>query len=193
MRAYAYVVGPQDDLWMNLFDLVGALGFAGRSSFRGLAQVEQQLAETPICYFLFSPVEELAAIRAPAAAIRHARNDQLRLLPMIYMSHEASAQTIAGCVNMGFDDILALPQSPEALQLRLARQLGVPQTFYEAGNYFGPDRRNRISGLEPLAGANRIGGPFRRLHVIRDLDKGVTILREQRVATGAVAAMQTLQ
>jgi CheY-like chemotaxis protein len=193
MRAYAYVVGPQDDLWMNLFDLVGTLGFAGRSSFRGLAQVEQQLAETPICYFLFSPVEDLAPIRTTAAAIRQSQNDRLRFLPMIYMTHEASAQTIASCVNMGFDDIVALPQSPEALKLRLSRQLGVPQTFYEAGNYFGPDRRNRIAGLEQVAAANRVGGPFRRLQIIRDPDKGVTIQREQRVATGAVAAMQTLQ
>lgn len=194
MKAYAYVVGPGDAAWQTLFDMAGDLGFAGVSDYRGISQVEQQAGETPVCYFLFSAVGDLRQLRPVADAIRFSSSRAIRFSPMVYCAEEPSVETIMACINMGFDDILALPQSKPKLRQRLARQIGHNMVFYETEGYFGPDRRNRVASLKPNSVANRIGGPFRRLEITRNLLDGVSVLRDDFFNTQpAVAAMQTLQ
>lgn len=194
MKAYAYVVGPGDAAWQTLFDMAGDLGFAGVSDYRGLSQVEQQADETPVCYFLFSATTDLRDIRPVADAIRFSSSRTIRFSPMVYCAEEPSMDTIMACINMGFDDIVALPQSGPKLRQRLARQIGHSMVFYETAGYFGPDRRNRVAALKPHPVTNRIGGPFRRLEVTRNLLDGVSVLRDEFFSTQpAVAAMQTLQ
>lgn len=194
MKAYAYVVGPGDAAWQTLFDMAGDLGFAGVSDYRGLSQVEQQAGETPVCYFLFSATTDLRDIRPVADAIRFSSSRTIRFSPMVYCAEEPSMDTIMACINMGFDDIVALPQSGPKLRQRLARQIGHSMVFYETAGYFGPDRRNRVAALKPHPVTNRIGGPFRRLEITRNLLDGVSVLRDEFSSTQpAVAAMQTLQ
>ncbi|KRA96603.1 hypothetical protein ASD83_16030 [Devosia sp. Root685] len=190
MKAYAYVVGPQDKAWQTLFDMAGALGFAGVSDFRGLNQVEQQAGETPVCYFLFSAAVDLSALRPVADAIRFSASRAIRFSPMVYCAEDPSVETTMACINMGFDDIVALPQSQPKLRQRLARQIGHSLVFYETAGYFGPDRRNRVAALEPNPSMTRVGGPFRRLEIVRNLLDGVSVLRDEFTD---VAAMQTLQ
>ena len=194
MKAYAYVVGPQDMAWTNLFDLAADLGFAGVSSYRGLSQVAQQAGETPVCYFLFSAVPDVQEIRPIADAIRFSASRAIRFSPMVYCAEDPSMETIMACINMGFDDIVALPQPTEKLRRRLNRQIGQNVVFYETAGYFGPDRRNRVATLKPDPVVHRTGGPFRRLEIVRNLLDGVSVLRDDACsAPPAVAAMQTLQ
>ena len=194
MKAYAYVVGPQDKAWQTLFDMAGDLGFAGVSDYRGISQVEQQAGETPVCYFLFSATADLHALRPVADAIRFSASRAIRFSPMVYCAEDAAVETIMACINMGFDDVVALPQSTVKLRERLGRQIGHNMVFYETAGYFGPDRRNRVAALKPNPVANRIGGPFRRLEIVRNLLDGVSVLRDEFSNPSAdVAAMQTLQ
>ncbi|CAN7576216.1 hypothetical protein [Devosia sp. LjRoot3] len=194
MKAYAYVVGPGDTAWQTLFDMAGNIGFAGVSDYRGISQVVQQAGETPVCYFLFSPVADLSALRPVADAIRFASSRTIRFSPMVYCAEDPSIDTIMACINMGFDDIVALPQSTSKLRERLGRQIGQNMVFYETAGYFGPDRRNRVAALKPNPVANRVGGPFRRLEIVRNLLDGVSVLRDEFSSpSGDVAAMQTLQ
>lgn len=194
MKAYAYVVGPQDMAWTNLFALVGDLGFAGVSSYRGLSQVTRQLDETPVCYFLFSAVPDVRDIRPIADAIRFSASRTVRFSPMVYCAEDPSMETIMACINMGFDDIVALPQNAKKLHERLSRQIDRNVVFYETAGYFGPDRRNRVTIAKPGPETNRTGGPFRRLEIVRNLLDGVSVQRDEFFsAPPAVAAMQTLQ
>jgi|SRR5215217_305338 len=194
MKAYAYVVGPQDVAWTTLFDMAGDLGFAGISDFRGLAQVEEQAGETPICYFLFSAVSDLRALRPLARDIRFSPSAHIRFAPMVYCAESLSVENIMACINMGFDDIVALPQSGPRLQARLARQVDRTVVFYETPGYFGPDRRNRLASLNARRPQSRAAGPYRRLEIVRTLLSGVSVLRDEfSPAPAAVAAMQTLQ
>jgi hypothetical protein len=193
MKAYAYVVGPQDRAWTSLFDMVSNLGFAGVSSYRGLSQVEQQAGETPVCYFLFSAVDDVAQLRALAGAIRFCPVGEIRYSPMVYCAEDASLETIVSCINMGFDDIVVLPQTSSGLESRLARQLHETRVFYQTQSYFGPDRRNRVA-RRPQNHPNTPGGAFRRLEIMRDPDKGVLLQRdEQFAAPDAVATLQNFQ
>lgn len=193
MKAYAYVIGPQDMAWSALFDMVGDLGFAGVSSYRGLSQVEQQAAETPVCYFLFSAVPDLRQLRPAVEAIRFSNSPLIRFAPMIYCAEAPSVETTLACIAMGFDDIVALPQTGPRLRDRLDRQVGQIMVFYETAGYFGPDRRNRIALRRPHIPALR-GGTFRRLEIVRNLFDGISVLRDEfSAATPDEAAMQTLQ
>lgn len=194
MNAYAYVVGPGDTAWQTLFDAAGNLGFAGVSDYRGISQVEQQAGETPVCYFLFSAVADLRQLRPVADAIRFSAARTIRFSPMVYCAEEPSVETIMASINMGFDDIVALPQSTSKLRERLGRQIGHNMVFYETEGYFGPDRRNRVAGLKSNPVVNRVGGPFRRLEIVRNVLDGVSVLRDEFSGPSpAVAAMQTLQ
>jgi len=194
MKAYAYVVGPQDATWSRLFGIVNELGFTGVSSYRGLSQVEQQADDTPLCYFLFSGVPNIADLRQVARDIRFATNPAVRFSPMVYCAEDLSLEVTIGCINLGFDDVIALPQSEAALRARLKRQVGRHVVFYEAAGYFGPDRRNRVSSLAPANQSGRSGGPFRRLEIIRHALQGISIQRDELFQQGVSgAAMQTLQ
>ncbi|KKB78660.1 hypothetical protein VW35_09030 [Devosia soli] len=192
MKAYAYVVGPQDMAWQTLFDMSKDLDLAGVSDYRGLSQVEQQAGQTPVCYFLFSAVKDLSQLRPVAHAIRFSSSPLIRFSPMVYCAEEPSIETAVACINMGFDDVVALPQTKAKLADRLARQVDRNLVFYESQGYFGPDRRNRVAERTQRT-AKAPGGPFRRLEIVRSLLDGVSVLRDDVVAIPAVAAMQTLQ
>lgn len=194
MKAYAYVVGPQDMAWTTLFDMARDLGFAGVSDFRGLSQVEEQAGETPVCYFLFSSVPDVRVLRPLARDIRFSASGLMRFAPMVYCAENPSVETIMACINMGFDDIVALPQTAPRLRARLARQIDRNMVFYETPGYFGPDRRNRVASLAAPRTPSRGAGPFRRLEIVRNLLSGVSVLRDEfSPPPAAVAAMQTLQ
>jgi hypothetical protein len=179
MKAYAYVVGPGDRAWQTLFDMAGTLGFAGVSDYRGMSQVEQQAGETPVCYFLFSALADVRQLRPVADAIRFASSRTIRFSPMVYCAEAPSVETTMACINMGFDDIVALPQSTSKLRERLGRQIGQNMVFYETAGYFGPDRRNRVAALKSNLVVNRVGGPFRRLEIVRNLLDGVSVLHDE--------------
>jgi hypothetical protein len=180
--------------WSTLYELAGSIGFAGVSSYRGLSQVEQQSGETPVCYFLFSAVPDIRSLRPIADAIRFSSSRGIRFSPMVYCAEDPSIETTMACINMGFDDIVALPQSASKLRDRLNRQIGQNMVFYETAGYFGPDRRNRVATLKPNPVINRVGGPFRRLEIVRNVLDGVSVLRDDFFsAPPPVAAMQTLQ
>ncbi|WEJ58427.1 hypothetical protein [Devosia sp. FJ2-5-3] len=192
MDAYVYIAGPQGQNCSALFDLVNKLGFAGVSSFRGIEQVAEQTQRNPICFILCSSVSDPAHLRPIAEAVRFCALPRVRFSPLVYLADEPSIETTIACVNMGFDDIVALPQSSAQLRDRLERQLGQVKIYYEASGYFGPDRRRNLVpkrvGLE-----TRQGGPFRRLEVIRDLQSGVSVLRDEiGRAAPPVAPLQSL-
>lgn len=194
MKAYAYIVGPQDATWSRLFGIVSEIGFRGVSSYRGLSQVAQQASDTPLCYFLFSGVPNIADLRQVARDIRYAANPAVRFSPMVYCAEDLSLEATIGCINLGFDDVIALPQSEAALRTRLQRQVGKHVVFYEAAGYFGPDRRNRVSSMTRGDRPGRPGGPFRRLEITRHVLEGISIQRDELFQPNdSGKAMQTLQ
>lgn len=194
MQAYAYIVGPQDTAWSSLFRDATELGFTGVSSFRGLSQVERQVGETPLFYFLFSAVPDVAQLREVARAIRFCANPAIRFSPMVYCAEELSVETTLGCINLGFDDIISLPQPKALLHKRLERQVSGRFMFYEASNYFGPDRRNRSAAVQQGHHQGRHGGPFRRMQITRHVRDGISVERDETLrSVPGEAAMQTLQ
>lgn len=178
MQASAFVVGPLDGPGAALMDMARGLKFQAVLPYTGVASAEQQSVRTPICYFLFAAVPDVAGLRNAAEAIRFAPSRKVRFSPLIYFAESPSRETIARCINMGFDDVITIPFRRDLLAQRMARQVGTSLTYYETPGYFGPERRDR--GTAVASGAeHRRGGQFRRLEIVRSLVSGINVLRDE--------------
>lgn len=153
------------------------LEFAAVLPYGGIAQAEQQANHTPICFFLFAAVADVASLRGVADAIRFCPGRRIRFSPLMYFSESPSAEAIRRCINMGFDDIITMPFTRVRVMERINRQIGRNLTYYETAGYFGPDRRGRVSGPTRSA-ESRVGGQFRRLEIVRNLMTGINVVRD---------------
>jgi hypothetical protein len=181
MRAYAFVVGSEDGPREALLDVARGLGFGGVSAFTTMAQAEQQMQATPLCFFLFAATDNLQSLRGIAEAVRFSTVRRLRFSPLIYFAESPSVEVISACLNMGFDDIITMPFTRKRVLERVSRQVGQNLVYYETASYFGPDRRGR-GGPATDRSDKRTGAPFRRLEIVRNLVTGVNVLRDDHVA-----------
>ncbi len=181
MRAYAFIVGSEDGPRDALLDVARGLGFGGVSAFTTMAQAEQQMQSTPLCFFLFAATENIQSLRGIAEAVRFSASRRLRFSPLIYFAESPSVDVISACLNMGFDDIITMPFTRKRVLERVTRQVGQNLVYYETATYFGPDRRGR-GGPAPDRSDKRTGGDFRRLEIVRSLVTGVNVLRDDQVA-----------
>jgi CheY-like chemotaxis protein len=181
MRAYAFIVGSEDGPREALLDVARGLGFGGVSAFTTMAQAEQQMQSTPLCFFLFAATENIQSLRGIAEAVRFSAARRLRFSPLIYFAESPSVEVISACLNMGFDDIITMPFTRKRVLERVTRQVGQNLVYFETATYFGPDRRGR-GGPAPDRSDKRTGAPFRRLEIVRNLVTGVNVLRDDQVA-----------
>jgi hypothetical protein len=177
MKAAAYIVGPMDGPGAALTDMARQLRFAAVLPYAGVAQAEQQINRTPVCFFLFAAVPDVGALRHVADAIRFCPSRRVRFSPLIYFSESPSIETITRCINMGFDDVITMPFTRSRVAERIDRQVGHSHIYYETPGYFGPDRRDRVTGPQRAA-ETRLGGQFRRLEIVRNLMTGVNVVRD---------------
>ena len=177
MKAAAYVVGPLDGPGAGLMEMAQRLEFSAVQPYAGINQAEQQASQTPICFFLFAAVPDVATLRPVAEAIRFCPSRRIRFSPLIYFSESPSVETITRCINLGFDDVITMPFSRTRVVERINRQIGRNLTYYETAGYFGPDRRGRVTGPQQV-GESRVGGQFRRLEIIRNVLTGINVVRD---------------
>jgi hypothetical protein len=177
MNASAYVVGSRRGSGAAIYDLAQSLGFETVLPYGSVAEAERQAEETPLCFFLFAEVPDLASLASPAQAIRFSGGRRVRFSPLIYFCANPSVDVIQRCIGMGFDDVITQPFSRKRVAARLARQVDTALTYFETSTYFGPDRRR--NSAEHIANAERRGdGQYRRLEIIRDLKTGVNVLSD---------------
>lgn len=177
MKAAAYIVGPLDGPGAGLLEMAQRLEFAAVLPYAGIAQAERQSHQTPVCFFLFAAVPDVATLRGAADAIRFCPSRRIRFSPLIYFSESPSIEAITRCINMGFDDVITMPFTRVRVTERINRQIGRNLTYYETAGYFGPDRRDRVTA-PTRAAESRLGGQFRRLEIVRNLMTGVNVVRD---------------
>ncbi|WP_374627392.1 hypothetical protein [Devosia sp.] len=170
MKACAYVVGPSDGAGQALRDMARALGFAVVLPFAGLAAAETQAHQTPLLFFLFAAVDEVSALKPVADSIRFSPGRRIRLSPLVYFAESPSHDQIRLCIDMGFDDVITLPFTPQRITGRLKRMVERPIVFHETGAYLGPERRSTASDLR---------SQYRRLEIMRTANAGVSVLRDE--------------
>ena len=177
MNAGAFVVGPEGPVSDALFPLAQQAGLAPVQRYSGLANAEKQLAETPLVFFLCAAVPDIKTLKPMADAIRFSPSRRIRFSPLVYLVNSPSVEVIRACINMGFDDIIALPCPPRLVAERVARQIGQLCIYYETSTYFGPDRRGRIEADlgDPRRGN---GEQFRRIEIMRTVEAGIDVIKD---------------
>lgn len=168
MKACAHIVGPQDGPGAALSDLAKSLGFAAVQPFAGVSSAEAQAQHTPLMFFLFAAVDDVATLKATADGIRFANARRIRFSPLVYFSESPSVDAIRACVEMGFDDVITLPFTGARVRDRLSRLVDRKLVFFESAHYFGPDRRNASDS-----------GVSRRIEIVRSADAGVSVIRDE--------------
>jgi hypothetical protein len=181
INACAYVVGDREGPGAALTITAGQLGFAPVLAYGGLAAAERQAGETPVCFFLFSEVDDPTSIRSTAEAIRFCPRATIRFSPLIYFCKNPSRETLAACMAMGFDDVIALPMNEARLKQRVMGHLDGAVTYFETSSYFGPDRRRNLKNPS-LQAERRKGGHYRLMEIRRSAAKGVAVLRDEFAA-----------
>jgi len=177
MNASAYVIGPSDGPGAALIDIAKDLGFETVRLFSGIAQAEQQVLQTPLCFFLCAAVDDVRALAPAARAIRTSSSRNIRFAPLVYFSESPSTEAIKQCIGMGFDDVITMPFTRQRLEERLGQQIDRKLVYCETRDYFGPDRRNHLRASDPAAGV-RLGRSFSRIEIMRNPARGIIVLRE---------------
>jgi response regulator RpfG family c-di-GMP phosphodiesterase len=184
MHATAFIIGSSDGSGAGLADLCLEMGLRSIVGFSEIKQAEQQVKRTPICFFLFDQTSSNTRIEEISKAIRFSRNRQVRFAPMICFTESPSQQLVGTCIQSGLDDIIAPPFSASRVMKRLELLFDHPTTFFETPDYFGPDRRNKLSETKPTHKNRGKGGDHRRIEITRSFDTGVNILHDHFYRNG---------
>ena len=174
LNAAALVVGPRDGAGATLIEMARELDFAQVERYRGIVAAERHAETVPLLFFLCAAVTDVRTLKPTADAVRFSPNPTIRFAPLIYLASNSSAANIRLCIQMGFDDVIALPCAGGDLRQRILRQVEQRRVYYETASYFGPDRRDRASA--PRGGAGAGVGEFRRIEIIRRLATGIDVL-----------------
>jgi DNA-binding response OmpR family regulator len=111
--------------------------------------------------------------------LRRNSANRVRLSPVILVTQDCDVDVFLGYVQMGFDDILCLPDSADLLVDRLVGQLNHDILYIETADYFGPDRRRmEVQGASHAARVSN-AHLHTRLVIHRSLAEGPVIVQRQ--------------
>lgn len=191
-RCHVYVVGKDEEHDYSLARTAGTLGFTSVSRLfrKGVPRVDE--ARARLSFFLVHHLLEDQALRSVIAAVRRNESDLIRFAPLVMLLDDGPFELVLRYVRLGFDDVIALPERRELVASRFCTQLDQEFTYFETPSYLGPDRR-RMEWPSDSRDERRIGQhPYTRYTIIRNVDKGVRVLRKEVFGdAGAAPARQT--
>jgi len=90
--------------------------------------------------------------------VRQSPDSANPFVPIIMLTGHADASRVLAARDLGANEFLVKPMSPQALYGRIMRIIDEPRMFVSSGGYFGPCRRRRqipwsgIDRRQPVAG-----------------------------------------
>ncbi len=180
MNATAYYVGLSDDLPAASKELAKEIGFCAIKKFTTLTDVERQILQTPICFFIFDQVPDIKQLQSIVKPIRSCKRHNIRFSALIYLCNIPSPNTIREGIVMGFDDVIAKPFDGKKAKLRVESQIDKIIPYFETDQYFGPDRRRLQEKQPALKTENRNKKQYHHYKFIRDLKTGI-IIKDKKI------------
>lgn len=168
---------PEGAPQRSLEHFARATGFGLFVHYLDLGQLRDQAHRN-----LFFLVHFATGDGAKAALLAQLRSNpipRVRLAPVILVTQDCDLDTFLGYVEMGFDDILCLPESAQLLVDRLVAQLNRDIVYIETADYFGPDRRRMEVPGATHAGRTSNAHLHTRLTIHRSLAEGPAIVQRQ--------------
>ncbi|MCD7058606.1 hypothetical protein [Pelagibacterium xiamenense] len=175
------IVMATDKAWIERCKkLAHTAGFEETYGFLGVDDIARRVRKTPV-QFLFAHYElGEDVLRETMIAIRHHHERDVKFMPMVVFTKDQSVASLKHFLKMGFDDIVAFPCAMTHLVGRLELQLDRKLDYFQAGDYFGPDRRRLMEEDEDYRRERRAGGTYTHFVIQRDIEHGVRILHQKQ-------------
>ncbi|WP_404400629.1 hypothetical protein [Pelagibacterium halotolerans] len=162
-------------------------GFEEAYGFLGVDDIARRVRKTPV-QFLFAHYEiGEDVLRETMIAIRHHHERDVKFMPMVVFTKDQSVPSLKHFLKMGFDDIIAFPCAMSHIVGRLELQIGRKIDYFQAADYFGPDRRRLMEEDEEARKERRAGGTYTHFIIQRDIENGVRILHQKQETLRASA------
>ncbi|ODT78414.1 MAG: hypothetical protein ABS76_23775 [Pelagibacterium sp. SCN 64-44] len=110
--------------------------------------------------------------------LRSAATINVCFAPVAVFLPDGPGDRVIEHIEMGFDDVICLPENSRVLAARLAAQVGRELLYIETHSYLGPDRR-RMELPGQVHPARTGDTEHTRLTILRTPEHGVQILRRQ--------------
>jgi PleD family two-component response regulator len=121
---------------------------------------------------------ETEAMQKLLVDLRHAASVSLSFAPVVLFLREGSDADVQRHIEMGFDDVINVPEDGRVIATRLAAQIGREHLYIETRNYLGPDR-HRLD--RPGSGHRKPVEEHAELTILRTPEAGVHIVRRVTV------------
>jgi len=109
--------------------------------------------------------------------LRSSDDEAVRYAPIILISDDGPIDVLLRYVQLGFDDVITLPEKCSILVGRLQQQLDSNVSYIETKSYLGPDR-HRLELLPRESGASA-DAKIVRLTIRRSVAHGIQVVGRQ--------------
>jgi hypothetical protein len=182
-QCVACLVGETAAQRRTLETLAARTGFGSINSDETGAAFPDK-AERRLAYFFFHCQVGNELLRGALGRIR--TDEQHRFSPAVLVVGECSERDALRYINLGFDDIVILPEAAKILERRFAYQIATPVPYFETATYFGPDRRRSQRLTSASAHPGRGAGEHRHVrYLIQRAPSGIEILRREVVISSS--------
>lgn len=172
-RCLAHLIA-RGDLQINMLEKIGTK--AGFIAMQPLGvQQDQVLHAFKLNYFLVHHELGPETLEAVLRSVRGSIIDDVRYAPVVLFAQDGPFEQYLGYIEMGFDDVITLPEKAAIVEQRLIAQLGTEHMYFETATYFGPDRRRME--LEPPQQFKRQEAPHSHVRHFfkRTPDRGIVV------------------
>lgn len=161
----------------SLIRLANRVGFGAIRRVFGDEPGPVAAGTTGVRFFL---VHHRLSDKAKASIVIHLRSsddEAVRYAPIILISDDGPIDVLLRYVQLGFDDVITLPEKCPILVGRLQQQLDSNVSYIETKSYLGPDR-HRLELLPKESGASA-DTKIVRLTIRRSVAHGIQVVGRQ--------------
>ena len=175
----AFVIARAGERDRSLELLAREAGFGTVTSTARRQSGEAIGAKRAVAYFLMDGHLDEAAMKHTLGAVRLSPDPGVCFAPVVLFIEDGPFETYIHYVQMGFDDVITIPEKREILIQRLDGQLG-EHVYFRTPTYLGPDRRRFDLLTTPHERRGQGPSDHDQISIVRSAITGVSIARTRR-------------
>jgi DNA-binding NarL/FixJ family response regulator len=138
-RCQALVVAHGEQHTGMMLRLCRSVGFGEATDLSELAFAS--IEQNRVIYILMHYDLGDGAKEKLLATLRRVERPEISFAPVVLFMPDIPYDDMLKYIEMGFDDVVCLPEKIDVLHNRLEKQLNSDQVYVRTDTYFGPDRR----------------------------------------------------
>ena len=173
----AYTIASESEWHGRLSGIMQQVGFRRCTRLEAAGRMDAAMSKA-LSFLIIHSSKSRDLISRVASAVRKSDEDHIRFMPIVVLLDASRESEVVEFINLGCDDIIIYPCTPQVLSKRLELQVTTKREYFETDTYFGPDRR--IPQFDK-AHPDRKGGAgsfYKKIVIKRDLSGKVTRVSE---------------